>query len=275
MALTEAQRLARSGKLTASRVSCLMTGDKSKIMAVWRELCGDPTYEEENLDEVWAVQLGVTTEALNLDWYTRKTGRVLSRQGEVVIHPDYDWAAATLDGFDDVIPGPVEAKHVSGFEKRDAIIQRYQPQCHWQMECTDTKQCALSMIEGGRQPYVEIIDYNKEYADELMARALRLMENVWNMTPPVELEPVELKRISRLVDYNMTGSNEWAAAANDWLTHKDAAKLWDASVETLKGLFPNDGASATGYGLVAKRDKANRISIKPISDDKPGPKPKR
>ena len=40
-----------------------MTGDKAKIMAVWRELCGDPTYEEENLDEVWAVQLGTTTEA--------------------------------------------------------------------------------------------------------------------------------------------------------------------------------------------------------------------
>lgn len=275
MSLTEAQRLARSGKLTASRVNCLMTGDKAKIMAVWRELCGDPTYEEENLDEVWAVQLGTTTEQLNLDWYEKRTGRVLSRRGEVVLHADHDWAAATLDGFDAIIPAPVETKHVGGFEKRDVIIQRYQPQCHWQMECTGTKQCALSMIEGGRQPYVEMVEYNKEYADELMARALKLMEHVYNMTPPVEMEPVELKRISRLVDYNFTGNNQWAAAANDWLRHKDAAKSWDASVETIKGLVPNDAASATGYGIVAKRDKANRISIKSLSDDKPGPKPKR
>ncbi len=262
--LTEGQKLARSGKLTASRVAPLMTGEKAKIMAVWRELCGDPTYEEEDLSEIWAVQLGATTEGLNLDWYERTTGRTLSKRGEVVVHPDYDWAAATLDGFDDIIPGPVEAKHTSGFEKFDIVLQRYQPQVHWQMEVTQTRQCALSVIQGGRQPTVEIIDYDKTYADELMARALKLMEHVWNMTPPVEMEPVELRRISRLIDYNMTGNNQWASAANDWLKHKETAKLWDNSVETIKGLVANDAASATGYGIVARRDKANRISIKPI-----------
>lgn len=265
MSLTEAQRLARSGKLTASRVSCLMTGDKAKILAVWRELCGDPTYEEENLDEVWAVQLGSTTEQLNLDWYERKTGHVLSRRGDVVVHPDHDWAAATLDGFDDLIPGPVETKHVGGFEKRDVIIQRYQPQCHWQMECTGTKQCALSMIEGGRQPYVEMVEYDKAYADELMARALKLMEHVWNMTQPVEMEPVELKRISRLVDYNFTGDNRWASSAADWLAYKDHRDKFEVAEKSIKEMVPNDAASATGYGVIARRDKANRISIRDIN----------
>ena len=252
-----------------------MTGDKAKIMAVWRELCGDPTYEEENLDEVWAVQLGTTTEALNLEWYERVNAAQLVRRGVVVTHPDYSWAAATLDGFDPRIPGPVEAKHVSGFEKYDVVLQRYMPQLHWQMEVTQTRKAALSVIQGGRAPTVEVVDYDKAYADELMARALRLMECVWNMTPPVEMEPVELKRISRMVDYNMTGNNQWAAAAADWLKHKEAAKSWDTSVETIKGLIANDAASATGYGIVAKRDKANRISIKPITPDKPGPAPKR
>src|SRR6266704_4235867 len=266
MALTDAQRLAREGKLTASRVAPLMTGEKAKIMAVWRELCGDPTYEEEDLSEIWAVQLGATTEGLNLDWYERTTGRTLSKRGEVVVHPDYDWAAATLDGFDDIIPGPVEAKHTSGFEKLDVVLQRYQPQVHWQMEVTQTRQCALSVIQGGRQPTIEVIDYDKSYADELMARALRLMEHVWNMTEPVELEPVELRRISRLRDYNMTGNNQWASAAGDFLQHQKAAETWKNSVETLKGLVANDAASATGYGITARRDRANRISIKPVSD---------
>src|SRR6266446_2253835 len=264
--LTGAQKLARSGKLTASRVSCLMTGDKAKIITVWQELCGDPTYEEEDLSEIWAVQLGATTEGLNLDWYQRTTGRILSKRGDVVVHPDYDWAAATLDGFDGILPGPVEAKHTSGFEKFDVVLQRYQPQVHWQMEVTQTRQCALSVIQGGRQPTVEIIDYDKAYADELMARALRLMEHVWNITPPVEMEPMELTRISRMRDYNMTGNNQWASAASDWLKHKETAKLWETSVETLKGLVANDAASATGYGITARRDRANRISIKPISD---------
>ena len=90
MALTEAQKLARAGKLTASRVACLMTGDKAKIMAVWRELCGDPTYQEENLDDVWAVQLGSLTESLNLDWYEKIKNKTLTRRGEVIVSPQYE-----------------------------------------------------------------------------------------------------------------------------------------------------------------------------------------
>ena len=268
MALTEAQKLARAGKLTASRVAPLMTGDRAKIMAVWRELCGDPSYEEEDLSEVWAVQLGTTTEGLNLDWYEKIKNRPVTRRGEVVVHPDYDWAAATLDGFDATIPGPVECKHVSGFEKYDTVLQRYQPQLHWQMEVTQTKKCAFSVIEGGRQPRVEIVEYDKEYADELMSRANNFMVHVSNMTPPVDMQPVERKTISRLHDYNMTGNNAWAAAASDWIGHKDAAKKFDDAEKAIRELVPNDAASATGYGLVAKRDKANRLSIRSINDDK-------
>lgn len=272
MALTDAQKLARAGKLTASRVAPLMTGDKAKIMAVWRELCGDPTYEEEDLDDVWAVQLGSTTENLNLDWYERKTGRALTRRGEVVVHPQYDWAAATLDGFDAYLPAVVECKHVSGFEKFDTVLQRYQPQIHWQMEVTGTSKCVFSVIEGGRQPRVEIVDLDRNYIDELMARANNLMVHVRNMTPPVEMEPVELKRITRVKDYNMTGNNQWAAAANDWSSHQKAAKLFKSAEETLKGLVPNDAATVAGYGIVAKRDKANRVSIKPLTPDPSKPK---
>jgi len=275
MALTEAQKLARAGKLTASRVACLMDGNKAKIMQVWRELCGDPTAVEENLDDIWAVQLGSCTEGLNLDWYERTQQRQLLQRGAVVVHPDYAWAASTLDGFDPVLNAPVEAKHTSGFEKCEAVLQKYMPQVHWQMECTQTKQCAISVIQGGRQPTIEIIDYDKAYADELMARALRLMEHVWNMTEPVVMDPVEYKQISRTKDYNMTGNNHWATYANDWLLHKSAAKKFKEAEEKLKETLPNDAGTATGYGVVAKRDKALRISIRAIEDDSRDKKPKR
>lgn len=265
MALTEAQKLAREGKLTASRVACLMTGDKAKIMALWKELCGDPQHEDEELDDVWAVQLGTTTESLNLDWYERKTNRALSRRGEVVGHPDYVWAAATLDGFDGNLPGPVECKHVSGFEKFDAVLNRYQPQLQWQMECTGTQCCAFSVIEGARQPRIEIVQRDKAYADELMARALRLMECVWSMREPVALDPVDYVTISPLKDYDFNGSNEWAHAAADFLQHKTAAKLFDTAQTTLKGLIPRDAKSVVGYNVIAVRDRAGRISIRDLN----------
>jgi len=252
-----------------------MTGDKTKIMQLWRELCGDPAFVEENLDDVWAVQLGSCTEKLNLDWYERTRQRTLDRRGAVVNHPDYFWAAATLDGFDPVLNGPVEAKHVSGYEKFDVVLQRYMPQCHWQMECTQTRQCAFSVIQGGKQPTIEIVDYDKEYADELMGRALRFMEHVWNMTEPVVLEPRILEKITAGKDYNFTGNNLWATAAFEWLNHKEAAKKHDDAEEKLRGLIPNDARVCTGYGVVAKRDRALRVSIRAIEDDSGDKKPKR
>lgn len=270
MALTEAQRLARSGKLTASRVAPLMTGDKAKIIQVWRELCGDPTYEEDNLDNLWPVRLGETTEQLNMEWYEKTQQKTLSRKGEVVQHPDFLWAAATLDAFDTTIPGPVECKHVSGFEKFDAVLARYQPQIHWQLECTQTRRCVLSVIEGGRPPRIEIVDYDKTYADELMARALRLMEHVYNMTEPVILDPVEYKPITRAKDYVMTGNNHWASYAEEWSSHKEAAKKFKTAEEKLKEMVPADAASCIGYGVVARRDRAMRVSIRGLNEDAGG-----
>ena len=73
--LTAEQLKARDGKLTASRVACLMTGDAEKIMNLWREMVGDPSFVADDLSGVWPVQLGSATEMLNLDWYTRRTGR--------------------------------------------------------------------------------------------------------------------------------------------------------------------------------------------------------
>ena len=260
--LTKEQIKFREGRLTASRVAPLMTGDKEKIIQLWRELCGDPTYVEENLDDVWAVRLGEVTEALNLEFYEKIKGKILTRKGEVVIHPDYPWAAATLDGFDASLPGPVEAKHCSGYSKFEEVIARYQPQLHWQMECAQSRWCAISIIEGARLPRVEIIEYNKEYAEELMRRALKFMEHVWAMECPVEMEPVEAPRLSRLRDYDLTGNNLWAAAAADWLCHRSAKKKYDEAERSLKDQVPADAASCVGHGVTIKRDKAMRLSVK-------------
>jgi hypothetical protein len=181
--LTTQQLKARDGKLTASRVGILMSGDEAAVLALWQEMLGER--EPEDLSAVWPVQLGTITEPLNLAWYERATGHKLSRHGEVVICPRAEWAACTLDAFDETLSGPVEAKHVGGFEARDKIIARYYPQTTWQMLCTGTKSVALSIIEGAREPAIEIGELDQSYADELWRRAEAFMQCVWNLTPPV------------------------------------------------------------------------------------------
>lgn len=259
--LTDLQLKARDGKLTASRVGALMTGDADKIMNLWREMVGDPDFVPDDLSDVWPVQLGVATESLNLDWYERRTGHTLARKGEVVVCPRADWAACTLDAWDVVECGPVDAKHVGGFEDRRKVIDRYVPQMMWQMLCTDAKWSALSIIEGAREPAIEPVLFDLIYATTLWERAEAFMQCVWSLTPPLELAPVAAPVKAEKI-YDMTGNNAWAMNAGLWTEHRDAAKSFDGATKEIKALVAADAAKAHGHGIVVSRSKAGSLTIK-------------
>ncbi len=286
--LSEAQLAARAGKLTASRVKVLMTGTDDEIMALWEQMTlGEP---EPDLSDIWAVRLGEATEALNLEWYRRKTGHILTRHGEVTLHPVHDWMAATLDAFDAELPGPVDAKHVGGFEKREKVVQRYWPQMHWQMLCTDTYTSRLSIIEGAREPVVEAIDFDKDYAAELFDRAERFWQCVVSLTPPVDLPPpVEpvLPERWRTVDLRESflfseppyGDGEWhpLPEAPNWAAPmRDALELWDenkasaaefeGAKKNIKALLPNDVGEVLFDEVTIKRAKNGAVTIKEASN---------
>ena len=263
MALTPEQIKARAGKLTASRVGALVSGDKEKVLDVWKELVGDPSWIEPDFSDNWPVQLGEATEALNLRWYSKRTGNILTRQGDVVIHPDYDWAAATLDGYDDVLGCPVETKMVGGWEKTETIIQRYMPQLQWQCEVTQSKQCAISIIAGAAEPYIEYIKYDKDYADELMARAHRFMNHVWMMTPPVVIEkavPVYVAH-DKMREINAYGNNTFASMASQYIDNKKSAADFKEAEAKLKEMMPPDVRRMFGYFIQLKRAKNGTIRI--------------
>ena len=261
MALTAEQIEKRGDRLTASRVGVLMQGDPAKVLALWEEMTGQR--EPEDLSHVWAVQLGSHTESLNLDWYEIKTGAKLIRRGDVSISPIADWAAATLDGFDPNIPGPIECKHVGGFESRDTVIARYMPQIHWQMLCTNTKAAAFSIIEGAREPVIEPVVFDADYAKELWSRAEAFMQCVNDLTPPVELAPVDPpKKIETFRTVSMQGSNAWAEHAADWLENQKAAKKFETAAKEIKALVEADVGLASGHGIAVSRNKAGSLTIK-------------
>lgn len=260
--LTAPQIAARDGKLTASRVACLMQGDPEKIIALWLEMLGER--QPDDLSAVWPVRLGEASEAVNLEFYERSVGRKLTRRGEVVVHPEFPWACATLDGFDGGLVGPVDAKHVGGFEPRATVVARYVPQMFWQMDCTGAKASALSIIEGAREPVIEPITWDAGYSAELWLRAHAFMQCVWSLTPPVVLPAVAAPvKAERIVD--MRESNEWGESAATWLENIAGKRKAEGAEKALKALVPNDAARCHGAGVVISRDKANRLSLREIA----------
>jgi predicted phage-related endonuclease len=261
MALTKAQQAAREGKLTASAVGALMSGDETKIMNLWRRLVGDPAYQDDDLSGIWAINLGEATEELNLDWYERKHRKEVTKRGEVISHAGSSWAACTLDGWVEADFCPIECKHVGGREPFERIVNRYMPQMQWQMAITGAQRCILSVIEGASEPRYEIVNRDQAYIDEMWERARRFMQCVENMVPPVdEGEFASPARPTREVD--MTGNNEWGHYASLWLENNDAAGKAKTSEINLKGIMPIDAQRAFGHGVDITRDRAGRLSLR-------------
>lgn len=257
--LTDAQIQARAGKLTASRVACLMKGDAEAILRLYRQMIGEEV--EDDLSHVWPVRLGECTESLQLDWYEEAAGDTVSMRGIVVVHKQFDWAAATLDGWIDLLHCPIEAKHVGGREPLEIIIERYQPQMHWQMECTGSTQCALSVIMGATAPIVEFVPRDPEYAAELMRRGAQFMDFVRRRVPPVAFDPAS-PPIDPTKLYDMSRNNMWASQAAEWLGNKDAADAAKAAEKILKEIVPADAKKCTGHGVRITRDRAGRLSLR-------------
>ena len=257
--LTAEQLSQRDGRLTASRISALMSGDAAKVMDLWREMIGDPSYIEPDFREVWPVQLGVATESLNIAWYAKKKGPI-SRVGEVVIGTP-DWAACTLDAWDITRNCPLECKHVGGREPLETIIARYAPQTTWQMLVTGAKECALSVIMGANEPIVEYLPLDNEYAAELMKRASQFMRCVEMLTPPVTLEPVAAPVKAEKI-YPMNDNADWKSNAERWIQSHGAAKTATEAEKALKALVPMDAAKATGHGITITRNRAGSLSLR-------------
>lgn len=236
----------------------MMTGDAEKIMQLYLEMIGEA--EPEDLSQVWAVRLGECTEQLQLDWYEEKNALV-SRRGEVVIHPRFPWAACTLDGWDGVLGCPIEAKHCGGREPLEVLIERYQPQIQWQMECTGATTCALSVILGAREPVIEFIEADPEYQFEMIMRGSTFMHCVQNRIVPVALEPVPAP-VDAAAVYDFSGRNEWASHAAQWLETREASEKCKEAEKILKALVPADAKRCTGHGVMITRDRAGRLSLR-------------
>jgi hypothetical protein len=257
--LTPAQIDARRGKLTASRVACLMTADTAKIMALYLELTDDPAFVPEDLSEVWPVRLGECTEQLQLDWFDLKRGPV-SRRGEVVAHSN-GWAACTLDGWSDLHGCPIETKHCGGHEPFEVLVSRYQPQLHWQMAMTGVKQCALSIILGAREPIVDLVEWDEDYGTELWQRATAFMNCVSSRTPPFKIDEPVVPPVPGKT-YDMSSSNAWGAEASLWLENIAAKRQAEQAEKTLKAMVPADAKKAFGHSVTITRDRAGRLSLR-------------
>lgn len=233
--------------------------DAAKIIEggeAWYRLWLDKTgrSEPEDLSGVFAVQLGLVTEALNLDWCERSLGDKVIRRGEVCVSKEHPILRCTLDGWNEW--RVIQAKHVGAFQKLPEVTERYRPQvCH---ECivTGAEQGILSVIVGTNEPALIPIELDPFWALEYIDRCHEFWEWVRRDkeppgAPPAAAPPIPVERM-RVVDFQ--GNNGWSDAAARWLDNRKPADRFKAAEKDIKALVEADVRLATGHGIEVKRD---------------------
>jgi predicted phage-related endonuclease len=261
---------ARRTCLGGSDLNTIIAADPDRVMALWRFKTG--LEEPEDLSDNLAVAMGTWTESFNLLWFTKKTGRQVHSKGERFQHPRHDYLRVTVDGLTTLEDGRacvLDAKHVNPFSfDVEAQLAKYMPQLALGMACVDAPTAQLSIFVGnGRWEQSRLVERDEWYEAAIIAKAREFWSHVQNKTPPVEIEPVAAPtpvQLMRRID--LSSSNSWIAAEEDYLASHAAAKKHDEAAKALKGLMDPDVAEATGRKIVARRDKRGSIRFSKIAD---------
>lgn len=258
--LSPARVAARKHGLGGSDANAIFSGDCERIRELWLEKRGEA--EPPDLSSNLAVMLGCWTEAFNRQWFEQITATEVSRAGEVLSCPTHDWRRCTLDGF--VADGPAvwEAKHTNAFATREEVTGRYMPQLQHNMAVAGVDRAFLSVIFGNHK--FEIIEIAADWLYQL--ELLEAEEAFWNCvvsgrepvpsTPPVPPRAVGTREVC------LEGNNAWAVAAAQWLDNREAAKLHQSAVKSLKDLVEEDVGRAFGHGVEARRSRSGAITLR-------------
>ena len=274
--LTAEQEKERESRWGGSDAGVLINGTPQQIQRRILEKRGE--IKPPDLRRNFRVQLGQNTEGFNLHWLSEETGLVITDQGESRRHKEYTWMGNTLDGMtvlDNGKPAVVQAKHTAEFvERADGIVRvtladkvhdHYAQLIHEMVVC-NVEWAVLSVIFGNAYLKHVAVPFDQDYAAALIEREREAWDCVetgkpWKDIPPPVIPELPVKARPPVV-LDMTGNNEWADAAHQYLYLKPSAEAFNLAKDRFKTLLPNNVAKAFGYGVQVSCTPDGKVIVK-------------
>lgn len=224
-------------RITATAASVIMGKNPFKTpYRLWMQLTGRAEPDAEN----WAMRRGTRMEPEALACYTKETGNVM--QPVCIEHPDFPWAAASLDGlsvFGDLlleIKCPGQSTHdlaLSGI-----VPDYYYHQIQWQLFCCN-----------GEVSEAHYYTFNGTSGAKVVVRPDPILQN----------EIFEACKAFRqmLVDDTPPAGSDWLDTARSWRNAKEEAdqakENLDAIQKRLIALLPETEDKMDGGGVLVTR----------------------
>jgi len=204
--------------------------------------------EEPSEEDKDHLAFGRDVEGAIANLYAKRTFRTVTDEGATIIkrHPQYPFLGATLDRMtsheDRDTIGPLELKHVGGFQRLDEWADEpplhYQLQLQFQMFCTgSTWGCLAGMFPG-----YQLVWRDFEYDAELIESILPLLIDFWGRVerrdPPEPTGKTALDSVKKLfqIDHGTTIElgTDTENHATDLISVKDTIKTLEARKEELE-----------------------------------------
>lgn len=259
MSHPEAWHAFRASGIGGSDANVILGGEPERVHHLW--MVKARKAEPDDLSRVLPVQMGTFTEPFNIRWFEQECRKDVTRNGDQMRSNEHHWMICTLDGvvYDNGVPAVFEAKHVSAFYKDEDVLKKYQPQLQHNMVVTGYDRAYLSVFFGNHRWSVICVEADPIYQALLIDVERQFWDSVQRDVPPPAAHIETPVEAIRKVD--MTGDNEFASAANVWLSNKGYAQSFEKASRDLKGKVPADVVEASGYGVMVKRNKAGSLSI--------------
>src|SRR6476620_5852674 len=209
----------RRNYIGGSDANVILSGDSDKVFDLWREKRGDKSADD--LSDKLPVALGSWTEAFNRQWYERLTGRRVERCGEIVRCQLHEWRRCALDGFVEEAGAVWEAKHTSAFARPEEVLDRFMPQLQHNMAVVGAARAILSVIFGNHKYEIFEVESDWLYQRELLDAEEGFWGCVCNGRAPAICPSPPPPKVVGVREVCFERNNAWAAAAADWLQHRD------------------------------------------------------
>lgn len=177
----------KTRKIPFARPTGIGGTDANKLVhGEWLDLYDEKTGRAEpvNLDDVLPVQMGITTEQFNREWFTKQKDLMVSEE-KTIWYNDYIYGS--LDGIvwssmelDSTPIAVFEAKHTHAFntsaKKKVEFVDKYYPQLQHYMLVSKLPKAYLSIFFGNMHyEYVEVLEDRK-----FQSMLLKAYKYFWN-----------------------------------------------------------------------------------------------
>jgi putative phage-type endonuclease len=158
---------------------------KSQLQ-LWGEKTGKLPIDETDNE---AMELGRELEDFVAKKFERKTGFKVRRAPQTYVHPQYPHVRCQVDrlitGKDELL----EVKTTSAWRVKEwegeEIPQEYILQVMWQLGITGRSKGWIAVLIGGQKFRYKQIDFDQEFFDDMVQKALLFWQCVLDKTPPI------------------------------------------------------------------------------------------